>query len=193
MSTEIRIALAESMARTLGFKQIIVFGHGGTDNPNEVVITTWGDTAEHAAQAAAGANYVKKLWGWPEDTIVESAKVTALREELAEVYARYDELVAKHDKATAGPRPKPTVHVIEGTEYERGWGCRPDGIVAFKSKEDAETWIASYNAAHNTAKTAPDEYTVYQYIGIHECSEAVFAYISEKGYRHASNKRELLA
>lgn len=204
----VRIALAESMARTLGFKQLIVFGHS---QESGTVITTWGEDAELSAQAAHGANYIKNLWCWPQDTIVESEKVTAIKGELAGLYTRFDQVVAALDEATRerddalhrikemelqyyhAPRAKPTVHVIEGTEYERGWGCRPDGLVAFKSKEDAEAWIASYNARHNTAKTAPDEYTVYNYLGIRECSQAVLTDVMQKGFKHINRSADLLA
>lgn len=85
----VRIDLARTMAEALGFTQVIVFGHAqecGT------VITTWGVDAERSAQAAAGANYIKRQWGWPEDTIVESAKVRALRQRIAELEAQVKSL-----------------------------------------------------------------------------------------------------
>lgn len=77
-----RIEMVGELAQKLGFTQVIVFGHAqecGT------VITTWGDTAEHSAQAAAGANNIKRNWGWPKDTLVESEKVKALRARIAEL------------------------------------------------------------------------------------------------------------
>ena len=76
---KIPIKQAEGFAIANGLKQVIIFGYDGTNTH----IVTWGDTVENSAQAAAGANHVKKLWAWPEDTIVESAKVQALRDELA--------------------------------------------------------------------------------------------------------------
>lgn len=63
------------------------------------------------------------------------------------------------------------VHVIEGTEYERGWGYRPDGLVAFKTKELALAYIANYHETFNTATSAPDCYTVYAYAGEHWANE----------------------
>ena len=78
----VRIAKLEGLARDLGFTQAILFGHAqecGT------VITTWGIDAERSAQAAKGANVIKQGWGWPEDTIVESEKVKALRQRIKEL------------------------------------------------------------------------------------------------------------
>lgn len=162
-SAAVRIKLAEGMARTLGFSQIIVFGH----HPEcGTVVTTWGDDAERAAQAAAGANAIKKQWGWPEDTIVESAKVQELRDRIVEL----EKLVGTQFAL---------VHVIEGTEYERGWGQRPDGYAAFKSREDAEAYIDHYNRTHNTAKHAPDCYTTYQYLGEKPASAAFSRKLAE--------------
>jgi hypothetical protein len=57
------------------------------------------------------------------------------------------------------------VHVIEGTEYERGWGSRPDGYIAFKSKAEADAYITGYNKEYNSAAHAPDCYTTFSYIG----------------------------
>lgn len=179
----VRIALAESMARTLGFKQIIIFGHAqecGT------VVTTWGEDAVLSAQAAAGANHIKKQWGWPEDTIAESGKVLAMQ-------ARIDELqellVKACDRADAAERApviaKPVVlavHVIEGTEYERGWGQRPDGYVAFPSAQDAAKWIKEYDLKYNNEDSAPDEYTKYSYIGLRQCSAGVGSRVTASGY-----------
>ncbi len=96
----VRIDLARRMAESLGFTQIIVFGHAqecGT------VITTWGIDAERSSYAAHGANYIKKLWGWPEDTIVESGKVKELRDRIAELEAEVQRLNAAIDEADLRP------------------------------------------------------------------------------------------
>lgn len=77
-----RIELLGELAQRLGFTQAILFAHAqecGT------VITTWGTDAERSAQAAGGANTIKRQWRWPEDTIVESSKVQALRDRIAEL------------------------------------------------------------------------------------------------------------
>ena len=46
--------------------------------------------------AAAGANELKRKWGWPENTIVESAKVQALYDRIAELEAIVERAVEKH-------------------------------------------------------------------------------------------------
>lgn len=45
------------------------------------------------------------------------------------------------------------------TEYERGWGSRPDGFHDFDSLSKARTYQIKFNK-QNTAKTAPDWYMV---------------------------------
>lgn len=143
----IPIKQAEGFAIANDLKQVIIFGHDG----EQTHIVTWGDTVEHSAQAAAGANHVKKLWGWPAVDVVESSKVKALRDRIAELEAT----VATLNVA------RTAVWVIEGTELERGWGSRPDGIVAFLTKADAEAWIIDYNRRFNNKAAAPDVYTTY--------------------------------
>jgi hypothetical protein len=49
---------------------------------------------------------------------------------------------------------------VRYTEYERGWGSRPDGFTDFDSFEEADQYYRSYNAQHNTADSAPDWYMV---------------------------------
>jgi len=91
-----RIARLGAFAQSLGFTQAILFGHAqecGT------VITTWGIDAERSAQAAKGGNTIKEGWGWPEDTIVESEKVKALRARIAELE---DELDVLRYRASGG-------------------------------------------------------------------------------------------
>lgn len=183
----IPIKHAEGFANDL--QQVIIFGHDG----EFTYITTWGDTPERSAQAAAGANAIKKQWGWPEDTIVESEKVLLLKRRIAQL--EDDRLRLETDLArlqSVESAVKPTVHLIQGTEYERGWGQRPDGYVAFLSKEAAVVYIESYNARNNTAKEAPDEYTVYTYIGIHECSSGFARIVAAKKLHHFNKISEML-
>ena len=177
------IKQAEGFAIANGLTQVIIFGHDG----KETHVLTWGDTAEHGAQAAAGANAIKKKWGWPDEMQAESAKVQALRDELAA--CRRDLEAAL--RLNAAPTVTPTVHVIEGTEYERGWGQRPDGYVAFLSKEAAEAWMADYIKRNHTSKEAPDEYTSYTYVGIRECSMSFFNAVSTAKLKHFDRTSEL--
>lgn len=88
-------------------------------------------------------------------------------------------------------KPTPTVHCIEGTEYERGWGCRPDGCVAFLSEAAAREYIAEYNEKYNNLPSAPDEYTVYDYIGLKECSQAFLNAVADEGFKHFNRLGDL--
>lgn len=95
-----RIELLGELAQRLDFTQAILFAHAqecGT------VITTWGTDAERSAQAAAGANTIKRQWRWPEDTIVESAKVQALRDRIAELENEVQRLTHEVRWLRSGP------------------------------------------------------------------------------------------
>lgn len=175
-----RIDQLRQLAETLGSEQAILFTY---NQENGTVITTWGDTVERSAQAAAGANKIKKLWSWPETDLVESAKVQALRDRIAELEALL--------KAEASPSKTFVVYVIEGTEYERGWGCRPDGYVAFTSLDAAEKYIVDFNAKYNNEKSAPDEYTRYEYIGLKECSAKIYGTVKANGSYYVNKLKEL--
>lgn len=85
-----RIGRLAELAEKLGATQAILFTHS---QETGTVIDTWGVDAERSAQAAAGANTIKKHWGWPEDTIVESAKVKELRDRIAELEAEVEHLI----------------------------------------------------------------------------------------------------
>ncbi len=45
------------------------------------------------------------------------------------------------------------------TEYERGWGCRPDGYTLHLTQKDCQLFIKDFNAKFNNEPVAPDEYT----------------------------------
>jgi hypothetical protein len=42
------------------------------------------------------------------------------------------------------------VYAVEWTEYERGWGQRPDGISYHRTKEDALTFTKQYESVSKT-------------------------------------------
>jgi hypothetical protein len=48
---------------------------------------------------------------------------------------------------------------VRYTEYERGWGSRPDGFRDFDTHVEAKAAADAFNA-QNTAETAPDWYMV---------------------------------
>jgi hypothetical protein len=90
------IKAAERLAEDHDLQQVIIFGFDGKDT----FITTWGDTTEHSAQAAKGANLIKEKWGWPAELQAESAKVIALREraqKLEETVSRLMDRLEKKD------------------------------------------------------------------------------------------------
>ena len=153
--TDINIQRAADLAKLSGYQQVIIFAHDG----EQTIVTTWGDTAEHSAQAAAGANAIKKQWSWPADTIAESAKVTQLQTLVKQLAL---------------------VHVIQCTEYERGWGSRNEGYMAFMSETAAKKFCSDYDAQHNTASTAPDWYMKWSYDGTYTCSLDFLTKVLEK-------------
>ena len=84
------------------------------------------------------------------------------------------------------------VHVIEGTEFERGWGHRPDGYIAFPSEDAAMLYIKHYNERYNSAPSAPDVYTDYNYIGIKACSARFEELVASKKLAFFDRFAELL-
>ena len=48
---------------------------------------------------------------------------------------------------------------VHYTEYERGWGSRPEGYDDFDTLEEANKRVKSFNA-HNSEKHPPDWYMV---------------------------------
>lgn len=48
---------------------------------------------------------------------------------------------------------------VRYTEYERGWGSRPDGFKDFDTEQEAIDHQTEYNA-QNTSKTVPDWYMI---------------------------------
>lgn len=58
--------------------------------------------------------------------------------------------------------------VLQATEYERGWGSRPDGHVIFKTEADADKFLAKVAADRRNVTVAPDEYTNYDKLGYKE-------------------------
>lgn len=45
------------------------------------------------------------------------------------------------------------------TEYERGWGSRPDGLSMHLNTTDHKKFLAEFNKKHNNLPSVPDEYT----------------------------------
>lgn len=51
------------------------------------------------------------------------------------------------------------IWAVEWTEFERGWGQRPDGWSLHSSKDDAESFIKDYNDTNNTDNNPPGIYS----------------------------------
>jgi hypothetical protein len=52
-----------------------------------------------------------------------------------------------------------SVYAVNWTEYERGWGQRPDGVSYHKSKEAAEKYVSDYDKEFNNESSVPDCYS----------------------------------
>jgi hypothetical protein len=177
----IPVSTAQSIAESFDLRQVIIVAW---DGKNTHVVTYGGSDAD-SANAAAGGNVVKKALGWPKNIDTESPKVQALQ-------ARIVELEMRLNAAPPEPQVIPSVHVIEGTEYERGWGQRPDGFVAFTSEAAARKFIVEYDRKWNSAEHAPDEFTKYEYIGVKECSIGFHKVVTAQKSKHFDRISELL-
>lgn len=108
-----------------------------------------------------------------------------LRDDVAAILAKEAE-EAKNGpapKPLTGPEPlRPSVHVVEMTEHERGWGQRPDGNFAFYTEKEARDYMDAETKGRSI-RNVPDEYVTYQYIGLHQCSDAFYKKIGESENR----------
>jgi len=66
--------------------------------------------------------------------------------------------------------------IVSITEYERGWGCRPEGYFIFDTEETATKYIKSILAKRGTK--VPDCYDDYNPIGYKPISEEIFNELS---------------
>lgn len=57
-------------------------------------------------------------------------------------------------------------YVVEMTEYERGWGQRPDGYMAFLTEDAANEYITEQTK--DRTGSAPDVYVNYSKVGYRE-------------------------
>lgn len=188
----IPVSTAQALAESLGLRQVIIVAWDGHD----AHVVTYGGSDEDSANAANGGNMVKKALCWPAALNSESPKVQALKDRIANLEAqlsRLNRIPAPADWPSADEQCRPSlpveryVHVIEGTEYERGWGQRPDGYVAFLSEEAAKAYINEYDKDFNNLARTPDEYTKYEYVGATRCSNGFFNVVTTKG-RHFFDK-----
>lgn len=52
------------------------------------------------------------------------------------------------------------IYILEWTEYERGWGSRPDGLQIFTSSRMMLEILEKDRKERNEAKTTPREYSI---------------------------------
>lgn len=74
-----------------------------------------------------------------------------------------------------------SVYAVEWTEFERGWGQRPDGVSLHKSKEDAEKYVKDYDKKHNNEPTAPDCYSKWSTPKLVEVDKKVHDEVMKNG------------
>lgn len=170
MTPKIPVSAAQALAETTGQCQVVIIARS-LDGITTIV--TWGDTTMRSEQAAQAGNKLKAALDWPAELAAESPKVAALEKELAELKAKLEDL-----------KPQPQVFVLEGTEYERGWGQRPDGYVLFKDEEAADEYLRKIDQERRDAQFVPDEYTSYDKRGWHTCSKNILDQVHKKGLVH---------
>lgn len=74
-----------------------------------------------------------------------------------------------------------SVYAVSWTEYERGWGQRPDGVSLHKSKEAAEKYVSDYDKKHNNELTVPDWYCKGSSPKLIEVSKKIYDEVMKKG------------
>ncbi len=70
------------------------------------------------------------------------------------------------------------LYTVQWTEFERGWGQRPDGISFHQTYEDAQNFVADYLKKNRNEIEAPDEYSAPGQIQVMEVSQALFDYVT---------------
>ena len=52
------------------------------------------------------------------------------------------------------------IYALDWTEYESGWGCRPDGLQVFTSRDAMEKVLERDRKEREAAKSTPSEYSI---------------------------------
>lgn len=76
------------------------------------------------------------------------------------------------------------LYAVRWTEYERGWGNRPDGYSFHRNADEANQYIEAYWArekARNPSGRTPDEYSAPGDPFLMEVSESLVRYVTEYG------------
>jgi hypothetical protein len=77
------------------------------------------------------------------------------------------------------------IYAVDWTEYERGWGQRPDGKTYHKTKELADIYCTEYEKKYNNEKTVPDCYSKPGKPYLKEVSKEVWDEIQKKKFKWA--------
>lgn len=72
---------------------------------------------------------------------------------------------------------------IDFTEFERGWGSRPDGYILFKAKAAAEAYYEEHWSSY-PAGPAPDYYIHAERPRLVEFTAAETAKLGDRGSHH---------
>ena len=88
-----------------------------------------------------------------------------------------------------------TVFPLAITEYERGWGSRPDGHMFFLLEED-RAWFLKHDREEKdqSGDVVPDWYLAYQLVNLFGLSEALSNKISftERFFKVGNTERTML-
>lgn len=79
--------------------------------------------------------------------------------------------------------------IVEMTEYERGWGQRPDGFLVFPTQEAAKAYVD--NETKDRTGPVPDEYVRYDLIGYKPVSAAIMRKLELNGRTYVDKLQEL--
>lgn len=79
------------------------------------------------------------------------------------------------------------LYAMEWLEYERGWGCRREGVSLHLDKAQADRIIAKEASKRNETKDVPDYYLLPQAPVLIEVSEEEYAKV-ERFYGNPDNK-----
>jgi len=71
------------------------------------------------------------------------------------------------------------VYKIEWTEYERGWGSRPDGVSYHKTKALAEQYRQEF-IGKQPSGPVPDEYTSPGPVTLVEVDKTLYNHVQKK-------------
>lgn len=79
------------------------------------------------------------------------------------------------------------VYAVQWTEYEAGWGNRPDGLTLHRNLETAKKYISDYWAKQPDGP-APDEYSAPSDPKLMEVSAEIAAIVSNAGSIWANHR-----